>query len=175
VTLHEDALKTVTAMTPGEFRSRTLDLLALGPAVMRRSHVSGHFTASALVVHGDRQRVLLCLHGRFNRWLQLGGHCEHGDETLVGAALREATEESGIDGLTIDPEPIGLSVFDVPFCKAGPTVHYDVRFAALAPAGAVERISPESKQLGWFAPDALPTPLGHATEELVAPALARYR
>ncbi|HEY2793637.1 MAG TPA: NUDIX domain-containing protein, partial [Micromonosporaceae bacterium] len=171
MTLHEDAVKTLTAMPAGEFRSRTLDLLALGPAVMQRQHVAGHITASTMIVHEDRQRVLLCLHGRFHRWLQLGGHCEEGDETLVGAALREATEESGIDGLTFDPVPIGVSVFDVPFCKAGPTVHYDVRFAALAPAGAIERVSPESKRLGWFEPGALPSPLASATEELVAPAL----
>jgi hypothetical protein len=50
-----------------------------------------------------------------------------------------------------------------------------VRFAAIAPPGAVERISAESRDLGWFAPDALPTPLANATEQLVAPALAIAR
>ena len=36
-------------------------------------------------------------------WLQMGGHCEPEDATLADAALREATEESGIDGLTLLP------------------------------------------------------------------------
>ena len=47
-------------------------------------------------------------------------------------------------------------------------MHYDVRFAALAPPGAVGRISAESRELAWFAPDALPAPLGDATDRLVA-------
>ncbi len=41
---------------------------------------------------------LLTLHPRFGRWLQLGGHCEDTDADIAAAALREATEESGIDG-----------------------------------------------------------------------------
>ena len=36
-------------------------------------------------------------------WLQMGGHCEPEDATLAAAALREATEESGIAGLTLLP------------------------------------------------------------------------
>ena len=42
--------------------------------------------------------MLLTLHRKVGRWLQLGGHCEPADTTLAGAALREATEESGLPG-----------------------------------------------------------------------------
>ena len=99
-------------------------------------HPGAHITASALVVNAGLDRVLLCLHGRMQRWVQLGGHCEPEDATVAGAALREATEESGIVGLRIHPVPIDLDVHPVP-CRYGPSLHYDVRFAALAPAGAV--------------------------------------
>ena len=60
-------------------------------------------------------------------------------------------------------------------CSAGPGRHFDVRYAALAPDGAVERVSAESCALGWYRPDALPAPLADATESLIAPALAWAR
>ncbi|MGS2614351.1 NUDIX hydrolase [Micromonospora sp. LZ34] len=176
--LHADAVAvlgrwTPTSPTAAAARDRTLDLLAAGPVAMRREHRPGHVTASALVLDGTGERVLLCLHGKFRRWVQLGGHCEPGDRTLAGAALREATEESGIAGLRVDPVPIDVDIHPVA-CQGG-SLHYDVRFAVLAPPGAVERLSDESEALGWFPPDRLPEPLAGGTEQLVAPALAALR
>jgi 8-oxo-dGTP pyrophosphatase MutT (NUDIX family) len=75
---------------------------------MSRHCVPGHVTASSLIVSGDQARVLLTLHARLGRWLQTGGHCEE-DLHLAAAALREATEESGIPTLLIDPVPVLLS------------------------------------------------------------------
>ncbi|MFD0785435.1 NUDIX domain-containing protein, partial [Micromonospora azadirachtae] len=93
--------------------------------------------------------------------------------TLAGAALREATEESGIRGLRIDPVPIDMDIHPVA-CQGG-SLHYDVRFAIVAPAGAVEQVSDESTALGWFPPEQLPEPLADGTVQLVAPALATLR
>ncbi|PWU52390.1 NUDIX hydrolase [Micromonospora globispora] len=173
--LHTDATSVLTGWAPtspaaAAARDRTLRLLAAGPVAMSRSHRAGHVTASALVLDATGERMLLCLHGKFRKWVQLGGHCEAGDRTLAGAALREATEESGIDGLVVDPTPIDVDIHPVT-CQGG-SLHYDVRFAAFAPAGAAERVSDESEALGWFPPDRLPEPLAHATVQLVAPALA---
>ena len=180
--LHADAVAVLTGWraTSDEAdlaRKRTLALLADGPVAMGRAHRAGHLTASALVIDGDG-RMLLCLHGRAGLWMQLGGHCEPGDATLVAAALREASEESGIPGLTIDPDPIDVDVHEVR-CAPGDgspadtSYHYDVRFLVRCPAGTTEQISDESAALGWFRPDALPSPLASATARQIPPAMAR--
>lgn len=121
-----------------------------------RSCVPGHLTASALVLDDTGERTLLTLHPRVGRWVQLGGHCEPGDETLRAAALREATEESGIEGLAIDPVPLHVDVHPVTCSLGRPTRHLDVRFLVHAPPGARERISDESDDLRWWPLDALP-------------------
>jgi 8-oxo-dGTP pyrophosphatase MutT (NUDIX family) len=182
--LFDDAVDVLSGWTASSdeaelARKRTLELLADGPAAMTRAHRAGHVTASTLVVGADR-RMLLCLHGRMNAWMQLGGHCEPGDPTLAAAALREATEESGIEGLELDPEPIDVHIHPVR-CRPADgeppsgTFHFDVRFVAFAPPGATERVSAESHALGWFTTDNLPTPLADGVHPLITPALSRPR
>lgn len=173
MTLYSDATAVLGALSTGE-SARFRDLLATGPRSVLPTAAGPHLTASALVVDPTRDLILLCLHGRIGRWVQLGGHCEPGDDTLAAAALREAREESGIDGLVIGPEPIGLDMHPVR-CRFGPSAHYDVRYAVLAPPGAEPVCSAESKDLAWFAPDALPSPLADGVVPLIGPALAWAR
>jgi 8-oxo-dGTP pyrophosphatase MutT (NUDIX family) len=138
-----------------------------------RSCEPGHLTASALVVDAAAEHTLLTLHPRVGLWLQLGGHCEDGDASLADAALREATEESGIDGLTIDPAPLHVNVHPITCSLGLPTRHLDVRFLVRAPEGAVPRISAESDDLRWWPLDALPD--DSDVPEMVAAARTRLR
>lgn len=133
----------------------------------RRECEPGHVTASALVLDHSRGRVLLTLHRRLGRWVQLGGHCDDGDTDVVAAALREATEESGVEGLRIEPELAAVHVHPV-VCSLGvPTRHLDLQFVVHAPAGAQIAISDESEDLQWWPADALPGGTDHALEYLV--------
>ncbi len=155
-------------------RQAFLGLLAARPDATARSCVAGHLTASTVVLSADLRHTLLTLHPRIGRWVQLGGHCEGGDGTLQHAAAREAAEESGVAGLSLDPVPVHLDVHPITCSLGVPTRHFDVRFVAVAPAGAVPVISDESHDLRFWPVDALPD--GAAEDglaEAVALAVAR--
>jgi 8-oxo-dGTP pyrophosphatase MutT (NUDIX family) len=134
----------------------------------RRDCVPGHITASTLVLDDSRSRVLLTLHPRVGRWLQLGGHCEDADGDIVAAALREATEESGVADLRIAPDLVAVHVHPVTCSLGVPTRHLDLQFVACAPAGAQIAVSEESVDLRWWPADALPTDADNALTYLVA-------
>jgi 8-oxo-dGTP pyrophosphatase MutT (NUDIX family) len=131
-----------------------------------RSCVPGHVTGSAWVVSHDGGQFLLTHHRKLGRWLQLGGHSD-GDPDTAAVALREATEESGIAGLTLAAVggvvrehvslvegPLDLDAHDIPARGDEPAhVHYDVRFLVVAPPDAAVTVSDESLALRWFPSD----------------------
>lgn len=159
--------------TQNALRHAYLGFLAAREDAHQRTCTPGHLTASAALLSADGRRTLLTLHPRVGRWLQLGGHLEN-DPDLAAAALRECTEESGIEGVTVDPVPVDLDYHPIT-CKGytEPTWHFDVRFLAVAPEGAVETISEESHDLRWFPVDGLPD-VSEEVAALIAAAVARF-
>jgi 8-oxo-dGTP pyrophosphatase MutT (NUDIX family) len=121
------------------------------------------------VLSHDRSHVLLTLHSKIKRWLQMGGHCEQGDASMRAAAGREALEESGITGLELSDAPVRLDRHRVA-CHGG-SWHLDVQYVATAAPGAVEVISDESLDLRWWPVDALPPDTDDALRALVTAAL----
>ena len=140
----------VRACPPSAHRDRTLAFLDRCDDWL--SGADGHITASAVVLDAAAERTLLIYHRKLERWLQPGGHVETTDADLVAAALREATEETGIAGLAIDADPVHLDVHWV-----GTHYHYDVRFLVWAPAGAEPVANAEVERFRWTTPKELPT------------------
>ena len=162
MTLHGDAVDVLThwqapSVDQERLRSAYVAHLDEHPDGVWRSCLPAHLTTGALVLSHDRRHVLLNLHRKARRWFHFGGHLESGDVTLAGAALREATEESGLSDLQVDPGPLHLSRHAVEFCGAGSANHLDVRFLALLGADTEPAASEESLEVRWWPVDDLPT------------------
>ena len=180
MSLHESAVATLTrwcAPDPAQdtLRHALLAFLAARPDGCLRECVPGHITGSALVLDHTGTRALLTLHPRFGRWLQLGGHCEESDTDVVATALREATEESGIEDLRIDVEPAALHVHPVTCSLGVPTRHLDMQFILHAPPEAEITCSDESLDLRWWPLNALPEGCDFGLAQLAEAALRRNR
>ena len=119
----------------------------------------GHLTASAWVVNHEATHGLVLLHAKIGRWLQPGGHAD-GEASLAFVALREATEETGIEGLEVWSDPIDIDVhLFVNRTRTEPDhLHFDVRFLIRAPTGAVAHRNHESEALRWIAESQLVDP-----------------
>jgi 8-oxo-dGTP pyrophosphatase MutT (NUDIX family) len=136
-------------------RSQMLQFAATHPDALWRTCVAGHFTGSALVADHERSRVLLLFHTKLQRWLQPGGHVD-GEGDLAASALREATEETGIEGLRVVTPAVDLDIHEVRPLAEPPHLHLDVRFVVLAPEGATLVGNHESEALRWVEPEGLP-------------------
>lgn len=123
-------------------------LTALEPDALLRSAVPGHLTGSAVVFNHDVTETILMHHTKLQRWLQPGGHAD-GEANLARVALKEATEETGIEGLEIIDPAVDLDVHNVAPAGKPEVLHYDVRFAVVAPEGAQPQGNHESTDIRW--------------------------
>jgi 8-oxo-dGTP pyrophosphatase MutT (NUDIX family) len=138
-----------------------LDVLdAAGDSIVSRKEFRGHVTAGAVLLRPDG-RVLTIEHRALNRWLLPGGHLEDEDETLVGAALRELEEETGInaDAVTLAVDlPLHIDAHSIPANpgKGEPDHwHFDFRFLFRTTTDTVHLQAEEVTAASWQYADTL--------------------
>lgn len=167
-----DLLGVLAAWSPAREAQRSLrddyaDFVAARPrSALERDGGPEHVTGSAFVFTPDLTRVLLCFHRKGQFWVQLGGHVEPGDASVAAAALREATEESGLDDLVLlRPGPVDLDRHGLGDGFGRCAVHWDVGYAVVAQGSLTASVSEESEALAWFPVTELPadTPDGFAS------------
>lgn len=141
--------------------------------VDRTVYTPGHATGSAIIIADDTKEILLLLHGKLNRWVQPGGHAEHGDVSLPATALREAQEETGV---VLAPS---IELFDIdahrvpPFRDTPSHIHFDFRYL-FRTTHATPRRSAESGDVQWFSRATLPNLDGDGgVTRIIAKCIAR--
>ena len=143
-------------------RKLLLDWIASGRDILTRENEVAHLTASAWVVSPDRKYVLMAYHNLYQSWAWLGGHAD-GDSDLLGVALKEAREESGIESVSPVSEEI-LSIETL--CvngheKRGKYVpshlHLNVTYLLEAdPAQEIRAKPDENSAVAWIAVEDIP-------------------
>jgi 8-oxo-dGTP pyrophosphatase MutT (NUDIX family) len=143
----------VAACAAAAVAETRVDVLAFIDAhgdALSRTCAPGHLTGSAFVYDASRDRFVMLHHTKLRKWLQPGGHAD-GDANLAAVALREASEETGIDGLQVVVPAIDIDIHVVEPPRERPHRHLDLRFLVLAPPDAAMQGNHESTALRWCA------------------------
>lgn len=111
-----------------------------------------HVTGSAWVVNPGRDHVLLLHHRKHDQWFQPGGHAD-GDADILRVALRETSEETGLDPSHIrlvDGSVFDVDIHTIPTSPRGPQHdHIDVRFLVEMDDDLTIPGNDESHQVLW--------------------------
>jgi glycerol-1-phosphatase len=126
----------------------------------------------AVIFDGDR--VLLQRRDDNGRWGLPGGGVDAG-ESVVAAVVREVREETGLDVeplrlIGVYSDPANHQVIAYP---DGNVIHYVSAVFECAIRGGTLACGPESLELGFFAPDALPDDTLAISRIRIVDALAR--
>lgn len=155
--MHRTTLHTLLAQyhptNPDElmFKAKIQQFISDHADCFERTLTMGHVTASCWLLSQDGSQALLTHHAKLDNWFQLGGHCD-GNSDVLGVAIKEAQEESGIKNI----EPVIHGIFDLDIHTIPANSHeqahehYDIRFLLQVTSHEHPRITHESKALRWI-------------------------
>ncbi|MGM9619800.1 MAG: NUDIX hydrolase [Oscillospiraceae bacterium] len=124
--------------------------------ILTRDNPMAHFTASAWVTTPGRDKVLLAYHNIYRSWAWTGGHAD-GESDLLGVALREVREETGLKNL----RPVGNDIWSLEILSVAAHrrrgqfvsahLHLNATFLLEAEESEPLRVRPEENSaVGWF-------------------------
>ncbi|WP_079698943.1 NUDIX hydrolase [Provencibacterium massiliense] len=127
-----------------------------GRTILSRECEAMHLTASGLVLDESHTQALMVWHNLFSAWSFPGGHAD-GEGDLLGVALREAVEETGITRVL--PLREGIASLDIlpvfGHVRRGRYVpahlHLSASYLLVAPKGQPLRYKEdENSAVRWF-------------------------
>lgn len=112
----------------------------------------GHIVAGAWVLDKKQRKIGLVHHKKVHKWLQPGGHSDGSSDTPQ-EALREATEELGIDNLRLANENIFdidvHTIYEDKKRNLAKHFHFELRFLVLGDSSISPVCSSESDEVKW--------------------------
>jgi 8-oxo-dGTP pyrophosphatase MutT (NUDIX family) len=118
-------------MEEAAYVNRARAFIEANPDCFKRELWPAHVTGSTWVINPDRSQILMLHHRKHDQWFQPGGHAD-GETDILGVALRETAEETGVDAEHI--HLVDHDIFDVDIHTIPPTdygaehEHIDIRF-----------------------------------------------
>lgn len=137
----------------------------------------GHIVASAFVYSKKENLFLTLYHKEFNTYVYPGGHVTEDDASILDAAKREVTEETGITNYQIykivDDEnvPIDIDIHNIAYNKKldlPPHYHFDFRYFFIVDEIVDVTLDHESSDYKWVPLETIKSNLhyGHVYKKL---------